>query len=357
MKLTHFDEYGKATMVDVTCKKDTLRTATAQGHIKVSRTVYEAIKNGTSSKGDVLGVATAAAIMAVKKTWEIIPLCHQIPIGNCKVEFTPDEEDLKIVCTCTVKTTGKTGAEMEALTGVSAGLLTVYDMCKALDKTMEIGGIFLKCKSGGKSGDVINEREEEFGVHRAARISESASVCDTGQHLDSAGQEKAALPFKTAVIVLSDKGAAGLRADESGPVAKELLEATGLYAVERTDIIPDEPEQLKDLLIRLSDVDGYDLIITSGGTGLSPRDYTPEATLAVADRVITGISEYMRAKSFEITPKAMLSGGVSVLRGQTLIINLPGSPKAVRENLGFILPALKHGLEIMTGRSGECGSR
>ena len=98
-----------------------------------------------------------------------------------------------------------------------------------------------------------------------------------------------------------------------------------------------------------------DLILTTGGTGLSPRDVTPEATMAVADRNVPGIAEYMRAKSFEITPKAMLSRAVSVMRGRTLIINLPGSPKAVRENLEFILPALDHGLEIMTGRSGECG--
>lgn len=163
--------------------------------------------------------------------------------------------------------------------------------------------------------------------------------------------------YKTAIITVSDKGAAGTRRDESGPEAAQILEKTGEYTVEEMLILPDEPELLKEALIRMSDSDCYDLIITTGGTGLSPRDFTPEATFAVADRVVPGISEYMRAKSFEITPKAMLSRGVSVMRGKTLIINLPGSPKAVRENLGFIIPALSHGMEIMTGKATECGQK
>ncbi len=161
--------------------------------------------------------------------------------------------------------------------------------------------------------------------------------------------------YRAAVITLSDKGAAGLRADMSGPAAARMLEETEEYMIEETLLIPDEPERLKRELIRLSDESGMDLILTSGGTGFSPRDWTPEATMDVADRNAPGISEYMRARSCEITPKGMLSRGVSVIRGKTLIINLPGSPKAVRENLGFILPALSHGLEILTGRGGECG--
>ena len=156
--------------------------------------------------------------------------------------------------------------------------------------------------------------------------------------------------YRAAVITLSDKGAAGLRADMSGPAAARMLKETGEYMIEETLLIPDEPERLKRELIRLSDESGMDLILT-----FSPRDWTPEATMDVADRNAPGISEYMRARSCEITPKGMLSRGVSVIRGKTLIINLPGSPKAVRENLGFILPALSHGLEILTGRGGECG--
>ncbi len=158
MELTHFDKNGKAMMVDVTDKENTQRIAIAKGKIKVNKEVFDAIQKGTSAKGDVLGVATTAGIMAAKKTWEIIPMCHIINLGSCKINFESKEETLEIYCTCTVKTIGKTGAEMEALTGVSVALLTVYDMCKALDKTMEIGEIYLAEKDGGKSGHIVNER-------------------------------------------------------------------------------------------------------------------------------------------------------------------------------------------------------
>ena len=161
--------------------------------------------------------------------------------------------------------------------------------------------------------------------------------------------------YRVAVVTMSDKGSLGQRVDESGPIIAEIMEEWGLASVENMIIIPDDFDKIKETLISLSDDMKVDLILTTGGTGLSPRDVTPEATMAVADRNVPGIAEYMRAKSFEITPKAMLSRAVSVMRGRTLIINLPGSPKAVRENLEFILPALDHGLEIMTGRSGECG--
>lgn len=158
MGLTHFDSNGKAIMVDVTEKENTSRIAIAKGKIKVNREVFDAIQNGTSSKGDVIGVATTAGIMGAKKTWELIPMCHMINLGSCKIDFECKEETLEIYCTCSVKTIGKTGAEMEALTGVSIALLTIYDMCKALDKTMEIGEIYLAEKDGGKSGHILNER-------------------------------------------------------------------------------------------------------------------------------------------------------------------------------------------------------
>ena len=161
--------------------------------------------------------------------------------------------------------------------------------------------------------------------------------------------------YRVAVVTMSDKGSLGQRVDESGPLIAEMMEKWGLASVEKMIIIPDEFNTIKETLISLSDDMKVDLILTTGGTGLSPRDVTPEATMAVADRNVPGIAEYMRAKSFEITPKAMLSRAVSVIRGRTLIINLPGSPKAVKENLECILPALDHGLEIMTGLGGECG--
>lgn len=169
-------------------------------------------------------------------------------------------------------------------------------------------------------------------------------------------QEAKERPFTAAVITLSDKGARGERVDESGPAAAQMLREAG-YEVTQTLILPDEPELLKKELIRLADVCGVDLVITSGGTGFSVRDTTPEATMEVAERDAPGIAQYIRMRSMQITDRAMLSRGVSVLRKGTLIVNLPGSPKAVRESLGFILSPLDHGLRILRGSASECARK
>lgn len=157
MDFTHFDDKGNARMVDVTMKNETERIAKAAGKIKVSGEVFAAVSQGSIAKGDVLTVATTAGIAGAKKTWEMIPMCHIVPLTGCAIEWELDKNNLEIRCRCTVRCTGKTGVEMEALTGVSTALLTVYDMCKALDKTMEIGEIRLLEKDGGKSGHYVRE--------------------------------------------------------------------------------------------------------------------------------------------------------------------------------------------------------
>mgnify|MGYP002726123553 FL=1 len=163
-------------------------------------------------------------------------------------------------------------------------------------------------------------------------------------------------PLRAAVITLSDKGARGEREDKSGPLIVEMLTAAG-YKVEETMILPDEAKALKAQLIRLADGRQVNLILTTGGTGFSPRDITPEATYAVATRSAPGIAEAMRYHSLSITPRGMLSRAASVLRGKTLIVNLPGSPKAVQENLEYILPSLEHGIRIAAGLDGECARK
>ncbi len=162
--------------------------------------------------------------------------------------------------------------------------------------------------------------------------------------------------WRAAVVTLSDKGYAGEREDKSGPLVCEMLREAG-YDVEKSILLPDEQKEIEKNLCKLCDEDRMDIIFTTGGTGFSPRDCTPEATLAVATKNAPGIAEAMRLASLKITPRAMLSRGASVIRGRTLIINLPGSPKAVRENLEAVLPSLQHGLEILTGQSGECGEQ
>ena len=157
------------------------------------------------------------------------------------------------------------------------------------------------------------------------------------------------MSYTAAVITVSDKGSRGERVDTSGPAVRAMAEAEGL-AVVYTSIIPDEAEQIKAELIKCADELKVSLVLTTGGTGFSPRDVTPEATLAVCEKLVPGIPEAMRAASMTITPRAMLSRAAAGIRGNTLIVNLPGSPKAVRENLSAILDTLEHAVHMMQGR-------
>jgi molybdopterin adenylyltransferase len=160
--------------------------------------------------------------------------------------------------------------------------------------------------------------------------------------------------FSIGIITASDKGARGERQDISGKTIAAIL--AGLGAVRHYIVVPDEQEAISRQIIHMADDLGIDLVLTTGGTGLGPRDVTPEATMAVIDRQVPGIPEAMRAKSLEVTSRAMLSRAIAGVRGQTLIINLPGSPKGVTECLQVVLPALEHGLAIMKGEAGECGN-
>ncbi len=202
------------------------------------------------------------------------------------------------------------------------------------------------CQIYHKMGDCIMPREGVF-----------AKVLHGG--VIHVGDEMKMIPLdphralRAAVMTLSDKGAQGQREDKSGPAACELLRKAG-YEIEETLLLPDQQDRIQAELIRLADGRQMDLIVTTGGTGFSQRDCTPEATLAVAHRNAPGIAEAIRAYSLSFTNRAMLSRGVSVIRGSTLIVNLPGSPKAVKESLEYILPALEHGIQILRGEASEC---
>lgn len=192
-----------------------------------------------------------------------------------------------------------------------------------------------------QAGDCVMPREGIFTeVLRGGRVS-------TGDIIEVYPS------YRFAVITASDKGAEGVREDKSGPLLQELLVPWG--DVTEYHVLPDEADRLAGMMVNLADKIGVDLILTTGGTGLSPRDVTPEATRRIIEREVPGLTEAMRLESMKITPRAMLSRGIAGIRRKTLVINLPGSPKAVRENTGVLLSVLDHALEMLTGRGGECG--
>ena len=202
------------------------------------------------------------------------------------------------------------------------------------------------CEIYQKMGDCIMPREGVF-----ARVLEPGSIA-VGDEM-TLQPRTAPRPWQAAVITLSDKGARGEREDRSGPVIAQRLKDNGYEVVERL-LLPDEAAPLKNQLIRLCDQRQLDLILTTGGTGFAPRDITPEATLAVAHRNAPGIAEAIRSASLSITPRAMLSRAVSVIRGKTLIVNLPGSPKACMESMDVFLDTLPHALDLLRGRVQDC---
>ncbi len=228
--------------------------------------------------------------------------------------------------------------------------LPIGTIFKCGDVVLELTQIGKKCHTECEIhkmvGDCIMPREGVFAiVLRGGEIS-------VGDELTVAEKNG----YSAAVITASDKGSQGEREDKSGPAVAATLKGYG-YDVKSISVIPDDEETIYRELLKLVDEEQVDLVFTTGGTGFSPRDNTPEATLRAATKNVPGIAEAIRYNSLQITSRAMLSRAVSVMRGQSLIINLPGSPKAVKECLDYVLPVLGHGMGILTGREGECGRR
>ncbi len=228
--------------------------------------------------------------------------------------------------------------------------LPVGTLLRCGDVLLEMTQIGKECHSHceifKKMGDCIMPREGVF-----ARVLEPGTIT-VGDEM-TIQPRQTPRPWQAAVITLSDKGAAGEREDKSGPAIAGRLRSNGYEVVEQL-LIADDPELLKRHLIRLCDQRQLDLILTTGGTGFAPRDTTPEATLAVADRNAPGIADAIRMASLAITPRAMLSRGVSVIRGKTLIVNLPGSPKACMEGMDAFLDTIPHGLCLLRGAVADC---
>ncbi|PIR17827.1 MAG: bifunctional molybdenum cofactor biosynthesis protein MoaC/MoaB [Deltaproteobacteria bacterium CG11_big_fil_rev_8_21_14_0_20_49_13] len=299
-------------MKDVTNKYVTLRYALAEAVLSVGKKAHSAFRSNRSPKGEIVNIARAAAIMAVKGTSNLIPYCHPIPIDHADISFK--SADRKIVIRCSVKAVAKTGVEMEALTGASVAALTVYDMLKPLKDKIEISEIKLLEKRGGRS---------DFETTLKGRTA--------------------------AILIPSDSVIKRKQKDTVGPFIFNRLKGLSPKKVLKPLIVPNDrfiiEEKLREWCAK-----GIDLVITSGGTGIGPKDKTTIATREVIERGLPGISEGLRCHGAMRTPYAMLSCGTAGICGRTLIINLPGSPIAVSEYLEVLAPILSHVFDMMKGR-------
>jgi molybdenum cofactor biosynthesis protein MoaC len=300
-------------MIDVSPKFNSLRYAKAEGYLYGNPEALARVADKTVPKGDVLEVARAAGIIAAKRCSDMIVFCHPIPLDWVEVNFEVEDEHIRVIAE--VRSVWKTGVEVEAITAVTGALLNAYDMLKPLDAELSFGSVSVLKKRGGKS-----------------------DFADTFSK-----------PVQAAVLVLSDSTHAGTRKDKSGLIIKEFLKDQPVE-ISIYEVLPDDRKLIAERLVSLADKEKMQLIITTGGTGLGPRDVTPEATLDVLERTIPGIVEAIRKHGKDRTPFAMLSRGEAGVRGECVIINLPGSSKGSLESMQALFPGLLHIFPMMRGK-------
>ena len=299
-------------MVNITHKSSTLRIAIATGIVKVSKQeTIDAIKNRTVPKGDIFEFSRAAGLLACKKTYEVVPDCHPLPIEFTSIKHEINGLEIKIIVE--VHTVYKTGVEVEAMHGVMITALTMYDMLKPIDKNVEILNIRLAEKKGGKT-DIKYAYPETL---------------------------------KVAVITCSDSISNGVGEDKSGNIVIAELQKHHL-SVAMQKVITDDFDTIQNEAKSLVK-EGFQLILFTGGTGLSSRDVTPDAIRPLIDREVPGVMEVARDYGQQRTPYAMLSRGIAGFAGDSLIITLPGSPKGAEESMNAIFPYILHVFRVKEG--------
>jgi cyclic pyranopterin phosphate synthase len=353
-RLTHIDEQGRARMVDVGEKPTSTRIARARARVRMSPAAALAVREGSGPKGEVLAVARLAGVQAAKQTATLIPLAHPLPLSFVDVAASVDVDGGVVTLEAEARTTAQTGVEMEAMTAAAVAALTVYDMVKGLEREIEIEQVVLLEKRGGRSD--YRRAGEEAGGASAGSFGVSGEPSGEagapgGIERRRAPRERAPMvehgpPDGAAVLTISTSKAAGRGEDDSGPRLKALAEHLGLQVI-CEEILGDDLRAIEIRLRQLSEQTRCALVLTSGGTGVSPSDVTPEATLAVIEREIGGLGEAMRLVSQPHTPNWMLSRAVAGVRNGTLIVNLPGNPASIEQIGEAIGDALKHALRLI----------
>ena len=323
---SHIDGEGRARMVDVSDKPETARVAIARGRVQTTAEVVALVRADGLPKADVLATARIAGIAGAKRTSDLIPLCHPLPLTGVTVIFELGESTIDIEAIA--RTTGRTGVEMEALTAVAIAGLTLHDMIKAVDPGSTLTDIRLDFKSGGKRGRWERGRTQAESAQPAVPAVPAHPAIRTAR-----------------VLVASTRGAAGEREDTTGPVIVDWLAAHG-FTTTPASVVADA-----GIAAALADAvrEQPSVIITTGGTGVSPTDATPEATAAVLDRELPGIAEALRARGLATTPAAALSRGLAGTSGRTVVVNLPGSRGGVTDGLEVLDGILAHLVDQVSG--------